>query len=235
MSYSQTLGALTASVVELGDYDTSNPAGNYVTGPFVLRRTAARYKEAYEVLAAADPDRLTQTSLYVTTSTTGSMPLPSADIKLRGLDVMLGGCWQRLERVDPSPLNSPWGLPNGTYNGLSGLPGIYRLQGESAFVAPDASAGQTFRFTYVPEPPDLSTLDPTTALACPAGLDEYVIWSVLYDCRVREDRATEADEKMMKMERDRLVSMGRDRDSGQPASLEDPIMARRRGGRRRWG
>lgn len=232
MSYARTAGALTASVRELGDYEASGDgADDYISAGFLMRRVDANHRTAYELLAESDPDRVTATTTYAVTSATGSFPLPTDMYRLRAIDARVGGSWLRLQRDDPSLLSSPWELPWGTsFAGNAGVPSRYRLEGDHAFVSPDAAAGTVFRTTYIPVPTTLTGSD--QPVDGTAGTDELVVWSTIRDCRAREDKTTaEADAKVAQAAA-RIREMGRDRDSGQPTRLEDPLRPGRRS--RRW-
>lgn len=243
MSYTRTFGQLTGSVRTQGDYTTSSdPVNDYISSDFIVDRTNAGYREAYEILAKADPDRLTTTSQYVTAVTTGSIPLPTDMYELRGIDVLygntagpgLGAQWIRIHRDDPSPQNSPWELPFGiAYSGFYGIPARYRMEGQFLFVAPDVPANTTFRFTYVPVPLQLTGSD--QPIDCTAGVDELTINLAIRECRIREDRDTGPIDVKIGLQTKRIRDMARDRDAGQAKRLVDPLTAGRGRGRRGGG
>lgn len=220
--YTRLVGDLTGSVRVLGAYDGSNQRNGFITPNFLIQRTSANHKVAYELLATADPDRVTVTSQYTLTSTTGSYPLPTDIFRLRAVDVRVGDRWDRLMRDDPSPLNSPWELTTG-FVGLTAA--RYRLEGDHVFVSPDQSAGTVFRTTYIPAPVELTsslqTIDGT------AGVDELTNWMTLADCLQREDRDARFALSKVESETKRIKAMARDRDRGQGKSLEDPLRGRR--------
>lgn len=234
MSYLYTAGQLTASVRTRGDYDSGAPGvGDFISDAFVLDAVSEGYKEGYELLAQADPDRLTALSSSTSTSTTGSFPLPADMYRLRGIDVYSGGQWFRVLRDDPSPLNSPWELPRGqTYLGVTGLATRYRLEGQSAFVTPEVPSNTTVRFTYIPNPVTLSGSD--QPIDGTSGLHEYAVNFALVQCRDREDKETATFERKLDRAKARIMDMGRDRDAGQGKCLEDPLRSNRLRGRGRY-
>lgn len=234
MSYAYVAGQLTASVRIRGDYDTSAPGvSDYISDAFIMDAVSEGYKEGYELLAEADPDRLTTTSSSLSTATTGSFPLPADMYRLRGVDVRSGDQWFRVLRDDPSPLNSPWELPVGSaWLGTSGIPARYRTEGQTLFVSPDVPANTALRFTYVPSPASLTGSD--QPIDGTAGLHEYVINFALIQARDREDKETATFERKLERAAKRIMDMGRDRDAGQGKCLEDPLLSRR-SWRRRGG
>lgn len=227
MAYTRTVGDLTGSVREDGDYDSSNPSGGALDGGYLMRKLSRNYRESYELLAQADPDRLTTTSVYTTvaSSSTGSVPLPTDLYRLRAVDVKVANQWLRLIRDDPSPLNSPWELPFGTaLPGLTGVPARYRVEGSYAYVAPDVPANTQFRFTYIPDAVALTGSD--QVVTCAAGEDELACWMTVRDIRGREERdVSEAERNIARLTK-RIADMASQRDSGQPKRLEDPLTSR---------
>lgn len=232
-SYDYRVGLLTGSVRVRGDYDTSSPGvGDYISDAFVMDSTSEGYREGYELLAQADPDRLTVVSSSTSTQATGSYPLPDDMYRLRAIDAYSGGQWFRIMRDDPSPLNSPWELQGGSaFIGTSGTPARYRLEGRSAFVTPQVPPNTTVRFTYVPNAPILSGSD--QVIDATAGLHEYAINFALIQCRDREDKETATFERKLERAKARIMDMGRDRDAGQGKCLEDPLRGGRFGSRSR--
>lgn len=232
MSYPRTLGQLTASVRELGQYDETDANTDAISGPFLVRQAARNYKHTYELLAEADPDRLTVTSGTVVQSATGSLPLPGDMYRLRWIDVSYGGDWLRLERDTPSLLTAqPWESASG-----GGVPCRYRLEGSNAYVDPPIAANTSLRVTYIPAPSTLTgSDDPVDGVG---GCDDLIVFRTLRDCRLREDLPTVDIDASIAEETARVNRMTRDRDYGQPIRLESPrhggwfSSSRRR--RRRW-
>lgn len=236
MAYGRTVGQLTSSVRARGDYRGDEDGSEaYISDAFLMDQVNAGHKEAYELLAEADPERLTTTATYTMTSSSGSFPLPSDLYRLRAIHYQDGTSWVRIVRDDPSPNVAVWELPVSAPASINhGYRRVYRLQGPLAFVNPDLPAGTVLRTTYVPAPVDLTSslqvIDGT------AGTDEYTISYALRECRIREDKETSSADRKLAQARDRIGGMGRDRDAGQGKRLEDPLRAVRPYHRGRgWG
>ena len=231
MAYGRTVGQLTSSVRARGDYRGDDEGSEaYISDAFLMDQVNAGHKEAYELLAEADPERLTITTTYTLSSSTGSFPLPEDMYRLRAIHYQDGvsgdqPVWVRITRDDPTPNGSIWELPYGVAVGTNlGLKRVYRLQGSFAYVTPQLPGGTVLRTTYIPSPADLTsslqTIDGT------AGTDEYTISYALRECRIREDKDTVSADRKLAQARDRISNMGRDRDAGQGKRLEDPLRAR---------
>lgn len=236
MAYGRLVGSLTGSVRARGDYrgdEDGSPA--YISDAFLLDQVNAGHKEAYELLADADPERLTTTALYTMASSTGSFPLPEDMYRLRAIHYQDGTSgyeptWVRIVRDDPTPNGSVWELPYGAPVGTNqGLRRVYRLEGPMAYVTPQMPVGTVVRTTYIPAPVDLTSslqvIDGT------AGTDEYTISYALRECRIREDKDTVSADRKLAEAKVRISRMGRDRDAGQGKRLEDPLRARSAFGR----
>lgn len=212
--YTRTVGSITGSVRSIGDYVETNAPDDHISGPFLIDRVAAAYKGAYELLADSDPDRLTTTSGTLVESSSESLSLPSDLFRLRWIDVSIGGRWERLIRCDPGLADTPWESESG------GDPWRYRLEGSLAYVDPPIAANTSTRFTYVPAPAHLSGSDQT--LDGVAGLDELVTWTVVRDCKVRQDMDTTEADRTIERETRRVSRMSRNRDRGQAMRVQDP-------------
>lgn len=219
MSYSRTVGQLTASIRNRGDYQEVDASDDYISGPFLIEAVAAAYKEAYELLADADADRLTTVSTTTLSTTTGSFDLPTDLYRLREIAVARGELWYPLLRDDPSALHGPWELPSAYSMGLPAH--HYHLQGDRAFISPMPPAGTSFRVTYIPSPATLSA--PDDIVSGIGGADELVVWTALRDCRTRAEQSTTECDAKIGQQTQRIKDQARDRDSGQAKRVEDPI------------
>lgn len=230
MAYGRRVGELTGSVRVRGDYEAQDDGVDaYISDAFIMDSVSQGYKEAYELLAEADPDRLTVTSSSLVTVNTSEIDLPNDMYRLRAIETDIDRGWIRAVRDDPSPLNSPWEYPEGGI-GYGYAETRYRLEGGSAFLSPPVAPGRSIRFTYIPAPVSLTGSDQT--IDGTAGLDEYVVTWALRECREREDKDVRAQEVKLARQRERIMGMGRDRDTGAAKRLEDPLCSRHRGVRR---
>ena len=232
MGYDYRIGAVTASIRVRGDYDTSAPGvDDYISDAFILDAVSEGYKEGYEILQQADPDRLTVVSSSLVSSPISSISLPSDMFRLRSIDIVTGGTPYRCTRDDPSPLNPSWDdTTTGTpmfHAGPYGLNAVYRLEGNTVYFRQRVPANSRIKFTYVPAPESIT--GPDQVIDGTAGLHEYIINFALIQCRDREDKETISFEKKLEKAKQRMVDMGSNRDYGQGKRLEDPRTINLRG------
>lgn len=222
MANPRTLLQLRTSVVERGQYESSNDI-NPVGNPALLNELInVAISEIYDVLVQKWQDLYTVTgTAFTTTAGQDSYLLDTiapAFYKLRKVEILWSGTagdpaatWKRLlpHDIDASHHYSQYGLISKGYR--------YRLQGQNLVLAPPPTVIETLRVFFIPYATRLAndgdTFDGIN------GYEELVIQTALMHCKRREDLPTDDIEREIAKQVARVRTAADGRDAAEPFYL----------------
>lgn len=168
------LDAIRTEIVNQGGYKNSPVFTTAVLNAWISRAIA----KVYDFVWQSGEDYYTAETTLPTVAASDSIALPADFLKLIGASRLDGTTYRRLRRLEIHRWSE--------FEGSSGKPHWYRLQGAAMRLSPVPDAIYTIKLLYTPVAPTL-TVDADTFDSIDY-FDELVIAEVLLKCAGRDER-----------------------------------------------
>ena len=204
-----TLATLRTRARQLGDYENSTVFTDAAMTPWVNEAIG----DYFDILDEHFDGYRDTTGSLSTTAGFANVSLPAGMLKLRSVEIQIGGRYQMLRRFQPG------GQALG-YDGSTGQPVGYLHVGTALELFPTPDAVYPMRLRYVPEMAPLS-LD-ADSIDVPNGWEGFIVHSILLRCDEREERSLGDRLAAIDRYRSRIVRASQNRNTAEPAYLPMP-------------
>lgn len=181
------------------------------------------FKELYDILIQkfGDDYFVATPFTYTTAPNTQFYPLPTNFYKGLGVEVALNpsdpNSWVTLRKFEFIQRNL-WNFPNVyTFYGITNL--RYRFEGNSIYLVPIPSSGQTIRVWYAPRPDQL--INDTDTLDMISGWEEYIISDICIKAMAKEESDVSVFAAQKQALIKRIEEAAENRDLGEPETVSD--------------
>lgn len=204
-----TLATLRTRARQLGDYENSTVFTDAVMTPWVNEAIG----DYFDILDEHFDGYRDTTGSLSTTAGAANVALPAGMLKLRSVEIQIGGRYQMLRRFQP-------GGQSLGYDESTGQPVGYLHVGTSLELFPTPDAVYPMRLRYVPEMTPLAA--DGDSIDVPNGWEGFIVHSILLRCDQREERPLSDRLAAIDRYRSRIVRASQNRNTAEPVYLPMP-------------